>query len=186
MNYACLKTQEFSLYPYQIVPLRFQDIFFIKQWRNEQMDILRQDKLLTDEMQKAYFENTIQPSFCLKNPKQILFSFLKNNHCIGYGGMVHIDWEEKQAEISFLVETNRAKNPTEYQADFTSFLKLIKEAAFHDLHFKRLYTETFDIRPQHISILENTGFIEEKRLKNRMIINEKQTDSLIHGCVPHD
>ena len=38
-------------------------------------------------------------------PYQILFSFLKNNEFIGYGGLVHINWEEKKAEISFLLNT---------------------------------------------------------------------------------
>lgn len=186
MNYACLTNQEFSNYPYQIVPLRFQDIFLIKQWRNDQITILRQDKFLTDERQKAYFENTIQPSFILKQPDQILFSYLKNNQCIGYGGMVHVDWKRKQAEVSFLVETQRAKDPAVYQADFTTFLKLIKEAAFNDLHFRRLYAETYDIRPHHISILESAGFIEEKRMKDWVTINNKQIDALIHGCVPNE
>ena len=182
MKYACLHQQEFADEHYQMEPLRQEDIFQIKKWRNEQMDILRQSVLLTDDMQKAYFENVIQPSFALGQPDQILFSYFKEREFIGYGGMVHIDWEAQQAEVSFLVDTERAKNAADYQADFAAFLKLIKTAAFQDLKFKRLFTITYDIRPLHISVLEKSGFLEEKRLENEMEINEKLVDVLIHGC----
>lgn len=186
MNYACLQKQQFETPPYQIIPIRYEDIFLIKEWRNEQMDILRQDVLLTDAMQEAYYEKTIFPSFALPRPDQILFSYLKNHQFIGYGGIVHIDWEAKQGEVSFLVDTMRTKIAADYEADFSSFLKLIKEAAFNDLHFHRLYTETFDIRPLHIATLEKSGFLLEKRMKNWVTINEKPTDALIHGCVQND
>ncbi|HEV8051128.1 MAG TPA: GNAT family N-acetyltransferase [Parachlamydiaceae bacterium] len=182
MIYACLHQQEFEDLPYRMEPLRHEDIFLIKQWRNEQMDILRQNVLLTDAMQKSYFENVIKPSFTKSQPEQILFSFFKNALLIGYGGMVHIDWKAKEGEVSFLVDTEREKNSTDYRSDFSSFLKLIKSVAFKDLQFKRLFAITYDIRPLHLSILENSGFIEEKRLKNEMTINEKLVDVLIHGC----
>ena len=181
MNYACLKTQEFTLNQYQLIPIRYKDIFLIKQWRNAQIDILRQEEPLTDEMQKKYFENILEPSSSLRHPKQILFSLLKENQCIGYGGIVHIDWEVQKGEISFLVDTDRTRQPEVYEADFTTFLKLIKEVAFHDLHFRSLYAETYDIRPHHISILESNGFIEEKRVKNLVNIGSEPKDSLIHG-----
>lgn len=182
MNYACLNTQTFTDHSYQIIPLRPQDIFLIKHWRNEQIDILRQDVPLTDEMQKKYFENVIQPAFAQNHPNQILFSFLKDGQLIGYGGIVHIEWKTKQGEVSFLVDPQRIKNPAVYEMDFSSFLKLIKIVAFKDLHFKRLYTETYAIRTQHLSILEKAGFIEERRLKHWVKIQEKSVDALIHGC----
>ena len=182
MSYACLHQQEFTEEPYRMEPLRYEDIFLIKKWRNEQIDILRQKIFLTDAMQMAYFENVIQPSFALDQPDQILFSYFKEGKLIGYGGMVHIDWKAKQGEVSFLVETGRAKKTPVYQADFGSFLKLIKTVAFQDLGFKRLFTITYDIRPLHISILETSGFIAETRLKNEMDIKDKLVDVLIHGC----
>ncbi len=185
MNYSCLKHQEFNDRAYRMVPLRMEDIFQIKQWRNEQIDILRQNALLTDEMQKAYYENVIKPSFSNDKPDQILFSVFKNDQFIGYGGMVHIDWKNKAAELSFLVETTRSKDTETYKADFAAFLTMIKKAAFNDLKFYRIFAETYDIRPLHISILENEGFKYEKRLKNRVEIDGKPTDALIHGYEQH-
>lgn len=182
MKYACLKSQLFTSDSYQILPIRYSDIFLIKQWRNEQIDILRQNVLLTDTMQEAYFTHTIQPGFAEEKPQQILFSYLKDSSLIGYGGLVHIDWTGRQAEVSFLVDTQRAQNPSVYESDFSHFITLIKKVAFHDLLFSRLYTETFDVRPQHIAILERAGFHLEQRLKKRITIDDKLVDALIHGC----
>lgn len=185
MNYACLKNQEFNDKAYRMLPIRMEDIFLIKQWRNEQIDILRQDKILTDDMQKVYYENVIKPSFFLAQPDQILFSVLKNDQFIGYGGMVHIDWKGKAAELSFLVETTRSKHAETYRADFAAFLTMIKKVAFQELKFHRIFAETYDIRPLHISILEDEGFKYEKRLKDWVEIHGKLTDALIHGYEQH-
>jgi Acetyltransferase (GNAT) domain len=183
MNYACLSKQTFTEGSYTIMPLRVQDIYLIKEWRNAQIDILRQNVPLTDEMQKKYFETVIKPSFASSHPTQILFSFLKDALPIGYGGIAHIDWKAKQGEISFLVDPKRAADPIVYEQDFSTFLNLTKNVAFNHLHFISLYTETFDIRDHHIGILEQAGFIEKRRLKNWVKIEGKEVDSLIHECL---
>lgn len=186
MTYSCLQEQQFRLGPYQLTPLRHQDIFDIKKWRNEQMAILRQRELLTDEMQEKYYQKVIVPSFSAEEPQQILFSYLLNERCIGYGGIVYIDWHSKRGEISFLLETHRVQNPLQYRQDFIPFLQLIKKVAFDELQFHRLYTETFDIRPDHIALLEEMNFAFEGRMKDHVLVKGKFVDSLIHGCIKHD
>jgi RimJ/RimL family protein N-acetyltransferase len=186
MTYACLHQQTFMDHAYQILPIRKEDIYLIKEWRNEQIEHLRQPTPLTDEMQKAYFENVIFPSFFQSQPQQILFSFLHNDQLIGYGGIVHLNWQEKQGEVSFLIDTRRGKNHEQYHQDFISFLTLIKKVAFKDLKLRRLFTETYAIRPHHIAILESAGFLKEKHLRNHIKINEKFVDAFIHGCTPHE
>lgn len=186
MNYVCLNSQKYSESSYTLVPLRHQDIFDIMQWRNEQIQFLRQKHLLTKDEQEKYFQTVILPSFGEKQPRQILFSLLLNNACIGYGGLVHIDWLSRRGEISFLVNTKRAKDTKQYNQDFTAFLALIKKVAFDDLHFHRLFTETFDIRQHHISILEDQGFAFEGRLKEHTVIDGKFVDSLMHGMVRYE
>lgn len=183
MTYMCLHQNSFDLDNYCLTTLRHQDIMNIKNWRNDQIAILRQQVVLTDEMQELYYSNIVLPSFTTPQPKQILFSYLFDGHCIGYGGFVHIDWIAKRAEVSFLLDTQRAQDPSKYHKDFTVFLKLLKQIGFQYLHFNRLYTETFDIRPLHISILEEQGFSFEGRLKKHVLIEGKLLDSLIHGCV---
>jgi len=182
MNYRCLQKHSFRHGDYEIVPIRHEDIFKIMKWRNEQLHILRQDHILTEEEQENYYRNVIVPSFSQEKPKQILFSFLEKGVCIGYGGLVHIDWESRRGEVSFLMETERSKDEAKYRKDFTDFLSLIKQVA-KDLRFHRLHSELFDIRPLHQELLESLGFQREGRMKEHIFVHGQYVDSIIHGCV---
>ncbi len=181
MEYLVLNNKkEWKRGEYSLVPLREEDIFLIKKWRNEQMDVLRQKKLLSDDDQVAYYHDVIRPLFGETEPEQVLFSFLHSNTCIGYGGLVHIDWSKREGEVSFLVDTVRAGNPDVYERDFRVFLSLIKSIACEELKLERICTEVYDIRPLHVLILENNGFVLKKRLKNFLVIRGKPVDSLLH------
>jgi RimJ/RimL family protein N-acetyltransferase len=183
MNYQPLKKTTFTQSPYSLVPLRKEDILAIKNWRNEQMTILRQSKPLDDEMQMKYYQEVIMPSFQEKQPQQILFSFLLRENCIGYGGLTHIDWISQRAEVSFLLDPVRIKDSNSYQNEFSVFLSLLKNVAFDDLKFNRLFTETFDLRPCHIETLGKNGFAFEGRLREHNKIENQFVDSLIHACL---
>lgn len=186
MKYACLINQKYELNKYSLVPLREQDVFQIKKWRNEQMDILRQSKPLTDEEQLIYYKEKILPQFSVMTPEQILFSYLKEGVLIGYGGLTNIDWQSKKAEISFLLETSRTNDHQLHIREFRTFLTLVKTIAFDDLDLNRLYAETYDMRPHHVAALEECGFQFEGRMRQHAFKNGKYIDSLIHGCLKGD
>ena len=113
-RYKCLSKEIYQQDNYSIVPIREQDIEFIRIWRNEQINILRQKKLISQQEQIDYFNNVIKKTFESAKPDCILFSFLLDTNCIGYGGFVHINWNLKSAEISILTETSRSNNPKIY------------------------------------------------------------------------
>jgi carbamoyl-phosphate synthase large subunit len=165
------------------VSLRRQDIYDILRWRNDQIDVLRQKKPLTLEEQEKYFERVIFPSYTQEHPDLILLSILKDNSLIGYGGLVHMDWDTKRAEVSFLTSLQRSQSFHLYDKDFTAFLHILKKIAFSELNLRKLTTETYDIRPNVIQILAKNGFHEEGRLRNHNIIQEKPVDSILHGCL---
>lgn len=181
MEYKVLNKNKFQFDVFSIVPLREEDIFLIKNWRNSQMDVLRQKVELTDSGQLNYFNNAVKPLFSQLYPNQILFSYLKDDQCIGYGGLTNIDWESKRAEMSFLLNIEHVKNNELYEKEFSIFIYLIKRVLFEDLNFNRIFTETYDIRSLHISILEKNGFLLEGRMREHIQINNKFVDSLIHG-----
>ena len=181
-NYNCLKKNVYLHNDYSLIPLREDDLQLIRKWRNEQIQFLRQENLLTEKDQKLYFKNTVLPSFIELNPKIILFSFIKNSKLIGYGGFVNIDWTTGLTEISFLIETNRSKNET-YAEDFASFLHLVKIIGCYELKFKEIYTETYNIRPIHIGILEKNSFQFKKILDYDKIINGKSVNVLFHSYI---
>lgn len=182
-KYRVLPQNEYARDEYALVPMREVDIFDIQQWRNDQVEVLRQMVLLTDRDQQEYYQQYVVPSFSEARPGIILFSYLNNGGCIGYGGLTNIDWVNRHAEVSFLLQTERAGDVLQYRRDFTNFLHLMKHVAFTELQLNRIFTETFDIRPDHCSILEENGFVPEGRLKQHVIRRGEFVDSLIHGFV---
>lgn len=183
MTYNCLKQQTYQEDSYVIVPIRKEDMSSIKLWRNGQIGILRQERDLTDEDQLQYWKNELEPNFSEQRPKQILFSFLKDGNCIGYGGLTHIGWDAGRGEVSFLLETSRTVDKRSYHAEFKVFLTLLRKAVFEDLNFHRMFTETFNVRPEHIETLEDFGFKLEGSLKDHVKVDDKYYDSLIHGLI---
>jgi len=137
--------------------------------------------VLTDEQQLQYYNNVIKPLYEQDCPNQLLFSFLYKNSIIGYGGLVHIDWESKRAEISFLLETSRNADAVVFQQDFEGYLSLIKQVAFDELELKKINTEAYDIRDYLYPPLEKSGFVEEARLKAHNFINGKWRDTVFHS-----
>lgn len=181
MKYACLDTDVYSLDGYGITSLRHGDMEAVRVWRNAQMVVLRQVLPLTGEDQDAYYENTVLPSMRQERPGMILFSFLLDGVCIGYGGLTNIHWQSRRAEVSFLLDPDRVRDKTGYARDFSAFLKLMKLVAFRTLGFNRLFTETYDIRPYHVAVLEDSGFRPEGRMLKHEMIDGTFVDSLIHG-----
>ena len=58
-NYKCLTKNTFKSGAYSLIPLRDEDKYAIMQWRNQQLDILRQKQLLTEEQQEKYFASVV-------------------------------------------------------------------------------------------------------------------------------
>jgi len=183
MKYKALKINTFNNNGYDLIPIRETDMESIRVWRNAQMDVLRQKELLTNESQKQYFNEIIKPSFSEQFPNQILFSFLYKNECIGYGGLVNISWIDKRAEMSFLVDNQRVIDKAQYKKDMDSFIELMKTVCFKELNFNRLFTETYDFRHHHISILESNGFKKEGIMREHINYNEKFIDSILHSIL---
>jgi RimJ/RimL family protein N-acetyltransferase len=177
-SYKVLNKQVYSSGEYSIVPIRMEDRYYIMQWRNEQMYHLRQVEPLTEAKQDAYFENVVAKLFDQEQPNQLLFSFLKGEECIGYGGLVHIDWIDKNAEISFIMETSLEEN--QFDEIWSEYLYLLEQVAFIDLNLHKLSTYAFDLRPHLYPILESAGYSREATLTEHCFFGEKYIDVIIH------
>jgi len=177
-KYKALTQQIFKNGEFEIVPIRFEDRLEIMKWRNEQIYHLRQNEPLTVETQDNYFNTTIASSFNEEKPNQILFSFLKDKKCIGYGGLVHINWADKNSEISFLLDTELEKN--NFGKYWLIFLRLLEQAAFDKLHFHKLFTYAFDLRPILYPILEEAGFQKEAVLRDHILFNGTYINVVLH------
>lgn len=178
-DYKVLKQQKFTEGNYDLVPIRFEDRYDIMHWRNEQVYHLRQKGLLTRTDQDQYFENVVLKLFNQGKPNQVLFSFLNNGVCIGYGGLVHINWIDKHAEISFVINTKLEKQCfSEY---WSIYLKLIEKVAFVELKFHKLFVYAFDLRPTLYKVLEKNNYYLDARLKEHCLFNNKFIDVIIYA-----
>jgi|SRR3989338_175709 len=168
----------FSGHDVILTSIEKNDLPFLKRWRNAQTDILRQNKPLTDQDQKRFWKK-------IKTDKnQILFSILdKKGNIIGYCGIVHIDWENKRGEISFILEPGAEKKLHHYRTIFMETLKGLRQYAFRTANLHKIWTETFAYRKFHISILEQFGFKIEGQLKDHVFKKGRFVDSLIHSIV---
>jgi RimJ/RimL family protein N-acetyltransferase len=177
-NYKCLVNYVFQENTFSLVPIREEDKYVILEMRNEQMYHLRQAKLLTIKDQEDYFENVVSKLFDAEKPNQLLFSFLKNGEFVGYGGLVHINWIDKNAEISFIMKTELEKENFEYF--WKNYLSILDKLAFQELNLHKIYTYAFDLRPHLYEVLTICGFNEEARLKEHCLFDKKFSDVVYH------
>jgi len=180
-EYKAIKKQVYSLGDYSIVPIRMEDRYLILQWRNEQIYHLRQNKPLTKEDQDFYFNNIISKLFDNDNPDQLLFSFLERGICIGYGGLVHINWVDQHAEISFVMDTSLEKDF--FTLHWTTFLKIIELVAFEEMRLHKIFTYAFDLRPKIYPILESNCYNREAILKDHVFFQGGFIDVYIHSKI---
>lgn len=182
-GYRCLRQQIFSQAPYTLLPLRHHDQHLIRQWRNEQIDILRQSQPLSAAQQSHYYDTVVASLFDQAQPAQLLFAFLHHDELIGYGGLVHIAWADRNAEISFLLATERNHNHTLFAHEWRVYVQLLQQVAFDDLGLHKIYTYAYDIRPHLTNLLPQMGFVQEARLHQHVYIHQQWTDVLIHGLL---
>jgi len=178
-SYNVLNNQKFSSDAFSIVPIRYEDRMAILKWRNEQIYHLRQHKLLTQEDQEVYFTTVVNRLFDQEHPSQLLFSYMENDECIGYGGLVHINWVDKNAEVSFIMNTELEQDY--FSKHWTVFLQLIEQVAFNELNFHKLCTYAFDLRPHLYEIIEKASFVKEATLKEQCLFNGEYKDVIMHG-----
>ena len=178
-KYICLQHQEQHLGDYSIVPLRYEDRFSIMKWRNEQIYHLRQARPLTEDDQQRYFDNVVSKLYDNPKPDQILFSYLEKGVCIGYGGLVHINWIDRNGEISFIMDTQlEAEHFAEH---WSNYLTMLKAVAFEDLGLHKIYTYAFDLRPHLYTMLEANGYKREATLKEHCLFNGEYKDVVLHS-----
>jgi RimJ/RimL family protein N-acetyltransferase len=180
-SYKALNKQSFSNGNYSIVPIRMEDNLDIMKWRNEQIYHLRQNKPLTAEDQEQYFETVVNKLFEEDKPNQLLFSYLEGDKCIGYGGLVHINWIDKNAEISFVMETALEKDF--FQLHWVTYLGLIERLAFEVLGLHKIFTYAFDLRPHLYTALEVAGLTKDAVLKEHCLFNNVFLDVVIHSKI---
>ena len=178
-SYIVLDQNHIERGVYSLRPIRYEDRHSIRKWRNEQIFHLRQSKELSTEEQDVYFQHSVLPLFKEEHPNQLLFSFYKEGQFVAYGGLVHINWIDLNAEVSFVMDTSLERD---YFVElWVNFLALLKVFAFKHLGFRKIFTYAFDLRPRLYVALEKAGFLEEARLQDHCYFDSSYYDVLYHS-----
>lgn len=181
-RYKILSRDKYLSQPYSLTIVTESHIESIRVWRNDQVKVLRQEGEITKDDQIKYYKNIVWPDLNLSEPRQLLFSFFKDSELIGYGGLVHLDWERMSSEMSFLLATKRMENNSHYQDGLMNFIEMIKNIAFDELNFKKIVTETYSFRRLTIETLEKAGFLIEGHSDKGKIVSGSQ--SIFHYLSP--
>ena len=104
---------------------------------------------------------------------------LENEICVGYGGLVYINWENKTAEISFLIDTKKEKKF--YKKYWKNFLIMLESIAFKAINLNEIYTYAYNIRKHLYAEFEKSGFTLKKKIKNKLKLDNKFIDIVIHS-----
>ena len=67
-------------------PIAFEDIECIRQWRNGQMDVLRQSAQISSSGQLNWWRDVYLPESSGAEPVQLLFVLLRQGDLLAYGG----------------------------------------------------------------------------------------------------
>jgi RimJ/RimL family protein N-acetyltransferase len=178
--YRCADLTGLARGRYSLRPIAWADRVPIREWRNAQIDVLRQAAPLSIAGQDAYFANVVRPQFDEAEPAQVLVALLDDDRLIGYGGLVHISWPNRRAEVSFMTEGGRQDEAT-FRADLGAFLDLMVEMATERIRLHRLTTECYEFRTVFIEELERAGFEPEGRLREHIRVDDDYADSMLHG-----
>jgi RimJ/RimL family protein N-acetyltransferase len=94
---------------------------------------------------------------------------------------VHINWKDKNAEISFIIDPKLEKEY--FQQHWTTYLALIEQVAFEGLDLRKIYTYAFDLRPHLYKAVEAAGFEKEAELKEHFLHNAEYKSVVIHSKI---
>ena len=154
------------------------DLAQIKKWRNEQQSICRYWKQLTDDNQEDWYF-----TYSDKDSREVIFAIRTEwvsdmLKLIGYCGLVYIDWLNRRAEYSILVDLNYHSN---YDEIFQKTTDFIVDYGFNSLNLNKITTETFSHRTHQIELLEKYGFERQGVLKDHIYKDGKYWDSHLHA-----
>jgi len=158
--------------------LSITDLEQVRQWRNSQIEMLRTPFFLTQEMQEKFYHDVI----CNRNSNARfwgIFAEVGNIYpsLIGMCGLENISWENRNAEISLILNPEYIMDKYGKEA-----IRLLLHEGFMSMNLENIFTEVYDCNPnKHFWINEymhhiNT-YVPITTLPNRKYWNGKYYDS---------
>jgi len=99
----------------------------------------------------------------------------KRKKLIGVTGLTHIDWKNRNSEISIYFSTKNWQTKPEAK----EVINLIMEYGFEELNLNRLYVEIFSLMEENTNLFTKMKFIKEGQLREKIWRQNKWWDTLI-------
>ncbi len=120
-----------------MIGARMEDAGLISNWRNDARSTLRTTGFCTIDSQEKFIENL--------DPKvHRYYSFVDGGDLVAFGGLTCIQWENRIAEISLIVDPDQYRNG--HGSDATD---MILDEAFNKLNLKTVFGECYKSNPAH-------------------------------------
>lgn len=161
--------------------LSLTDVEQVRQWRNEQAEMLRTPFPLAKEQQEAFYRNVI----CNRQSNARYWGIWVDEKLVGMAGLENIQHENRLAEISLLLNPNHLIKL--YEA-----LRLILYEGFMNMNLENIYTEVYLCNPNvNIWVSAYVQFKEHECklppvLPNRKYWNGQYYDSLYLNITRED
>lgn len=121
----------------KLKPLSISDMEPIRNWRNEQLSMLRTSFPLTREMQEDFYHNVVSN----RSANARYWGIHDNEKLIGMAGIENIQHENRLGEISLLLIPNTMDKYGE------EALSLILHEGFMNLNLENIFTEAYVSSP---------------------------------------
>jgi RimJ/RimL family protein N-acetyltransferase len=136
--------------------LSLSDLETIRQWRNDNLAMLRTPFLLTEEMQADFYRDVV----CNRQANARYWAIVGDNNkvhnrdiygraapsentgLIGMCGLENISWENRNAEISIIIDPKQQRKGYGAQA-----VALLLDQGFNYLNLENIYGETYFCNP---------------------------------------
>ena len=108
-----------------------EDAGLVSKWRNDARGTLRTTGFCTIDIQEKFIEN-------LDPKSDRYFSFYDGGDLVAFGGLTYIQWENRLAEISLIVDPDLQKSGFGSDA-----VDMLLEEAFNKMNLKTVFGECY-------------------------------------------
>ncbi|MFA5130460.1 MAG: GNAT family N-acetyltransferase [Patescibacteria group bacterium] len=119
------------------------DCLMVREWRNDSIETLRTPYMLTEEMQRDFYKNTV----CNRNANSRWWAINKDRLFIGMAGLTDIQWENGTAEISLIIHPKSRGMGYGFEA-----AEKILDKAFNELRLANIFGECYYCNPEGIKL----------------------------------
>ena len=106
----------------------------------------------------------------------------KKQKIVGITGLTYIDWKNRNAEISIIVDPSIKNN----KKILKQSIKMILDYGFGELGLHRIWAEIFNIANDRIQLFEEMQFVYEGTLKEKLWRDNKWFDSRIYAKISEE